>query len=579
MPLRSLVPVVLALALSSAAPAAGDAILVTKAMKASTIAEIFVEDSGVRVELEIGLDDAEAFAHLLPDEIWARLGREPEPWEKRLARFFGQDLVVRLDGGPPSAGRLESLETRDRLPRDELTGAPMAVTDAVSETVIHAIVSYPFDTRPAALSIRPPRHPSGAVVDLGFMTYHRGLPVTDFRYLGAEETLDLDWTDPWYSAYRNPNLRRQYDAPMNVFLYVEPFEVRTEVIVRPVDLQHWLDLGVDAAGTIPAEAQTELRERASEFVGRHHGVTVDGTPRELELDRVHFLRRTLRSSTVIDPPEDIEAISATLGVIFVTPTPGLPEEVTLTWDLFSPRVRAVPAAATDEAGPMPYLLEPGDNVLRWQNFLRNATVPSLVEIARPPAHRRFLNVVGGLALLPLAWLGVRLVARARGGRRPAAGPVTLAVALAVVAVAALGGARAPRVDEESARGLVRGLLTNVYRAFDFREESAIYDALERSVAGDLLTQTYLETRRGLELASQGGARAKVRALELQEMDARDLRGEVGFEARCTWDVTGAVGHWGHVHRRKNRYEARLVVRPIDGAWRITELELLQEERI
>ena len=39
----------------------GDAMIVSKAMTASTIAEIFVEEDGIRVEMEIGVADLEAF--------------------------------------------------------------------------------------------------------------------------------------------------------------------------------------------------------------------------------------------------------------------------------------------------------------------------------------------------------------------------------------------------------------------------------------------------------------------------------------------------------------------------------------
>ncbi len=47
----------------------GDALIVTRAMKATTIAEIFIEDEEVRVELEIGGSDLRAFGRVLPDEI------------------------------------------------------------------------------------------------------------------------------------------------------------------------------------------------------------------------------------------------------------------------------------------------------------------------------------------------------------------------------------------------------------------------------------------------------------------------------------------------------------------------------
>ena len=42
------------------------------------------------------------------------------------------------------------------------------------------------------------------------------------------------------------------------------------------------------------------------------------------------------------------------------------------------------AAATDEAGGLPYFLTPDDNVLRWENFLTNPTIPGLVEVEAPP---------------------------------------------------------------------------------------------------------------------------------------------------------------------------------------------------
>ena len=82
----------------------------------------------------------------------------------------------------------------------------------------------------------------------------------------------------------------------------------------------------------------------------------------------------------------------------------------------------------------------------------------------------------------------------------------------------------------------------------------------------------------LELANQGGARAKVKSIELVETSARAGAGG-GFVARATWSVHGSVGHWGHVHQRSNRYQAKLEIAPIDGVWKLTGLEILNEERL
>ncbi len=134
------------------------------------------------------------------------------------------------------------------------------------------------------------------------------------------------------------------------------------------------------------------------------------------------------------------------------------------------------------------------------------------------------------------------------------------------------------VTEPEAASIVSGLLKNIYRAFDYRDESTIYDTLERSATGDLLTQNYLETRRALELTNQGGARAKVNDVDMLSSKTDSLPQEIGFISRCSWNVTGSVGHWGHIHQRRNRYEARFTVRPVQGAWKITAMEFLSEER-
>ncbi len=135
-----------------------------------------------------------------------------------------------------------------------------------------------------------------------------------------------------------------------------------------------------------------------------------------------------------------------------------------------------------------------------------------------------------------------------------------------------------RLSDERMNEVVAGLLHNVYRAFDFREEEQIYDVLAKSASGDLLGKLYLETRRGLELANQGGARAKVKEIEMIELDAAAAAGG-GFVATARWNVAGSVGHWGHVHQRQNQYRAELAIAPVEGSWKLVGLEVLEEERL
>ena len=564
--------------LFSAGFARADAIVVTRAMNATTVMEIFIEDEEIRVELEAGVRDLPAFAGLLPDQIRARIGLETEPLEPRLARFFSQEFVILADGAPLS-GSVVSFETRRRVPRDEITGEPVTADDDEGEPVVFVVLSYRLVGRPEVLTFRPPTAGGDfPTATIGFITYHRGLPVMDFRCLGSEETLDLDWADPWFSKYRDRNLWRQYDSPLNVFLYVEPYEIRVEIVTRPVDIQTWSDVGVEGRSTIPVEIQEDVKQRAADFLAENLNLTVDGEAVVPQPDRVNFLNRTLRTSTVITPPRELDASSATLGVIFLEPMTGYPEEAAVTWELFPERVERIPAAATDEAGPLRFFLQRDDNVPWWKNFLKNPTLPTMVEVRPPPSLVLRAGVwLSWIVLVAAVFMLLRAAASAKRGD---ASRASIAFFAAVVVVTAAGGWLATRsvaVDEARAAEITTALLHNVYRAFDYRDEELIYDTLAHSVTGELLTETYLETRRGLELASQGGARAKVQSIEMSEVAVE--RSREAFIARCTWSVAAAVGHWGHIHQRVNQYVADLTVEPVDGDWKITGMELVEEQRL
>ncbi len=202
----------------------------------------------------------------------------------------------------------------------------------------------------------------------------------------------------------------------------------------------------------------------------------------------------------------------------------------------------------------------------------STSAASLTEVENPPrVGRVWFLLMGATSLLGLAVLAWR-----KRGRR-----VLLTVGLAVVCALTLPRAFRPSyVSKADGDEIVLDLLENVYRSFDYREESVIYDALERSAAGELLTDIYLETRRSLVRENQGGARAKVQNVEMVDSIYESLSGEIGFVSTCTWNVAGSVGHWGHVHQRQqNQYQARFVVKAVDGLWKITDLELLQEERL
>jgi hypothetical protein len=550
-----------------------DAIIRSQAMFATTIAEIYIEDEFVRLELAIGLENLTAFKNLLPDELYQQMNFGDIPFPDRLQNFLGNEFVIIADG-ESLAGRLTRIGPSEKVRRDEITGEPLPVSGE-PEMVVTAEFVWPLKTRPDNVDLQF-RTPGTSV---GFVVYHKGVAVNDFRYLSHSQRLNLDWDDPWYSSFSTRSLRRQYYSPMAGFIYVEPYEVRKEIIVRPKDLQRWVDLGLEDLDTIPAAMQADILQKATAFLADHHPVTIDGESAKPSLMRANFLERTLRTSRVIDPPVDLDINAAIIGVISVYPHKAFADNVTMEWDMFDDRIQMVPVAGVDPTGPLPQLLEPGYSTLEWQNFIRIPVMPELVSISAPPGlisgwmvYLRWL--FAGIALILLArW--VRSVARKLENKASSG----LAAALAIIISAGswwMG--EQGRLNTEATETVVTGLLTNVYRAFDFRDENDIYDVLAQSVDGDLLREVYLEMRRGLVLASQGGASAKVKEVELINLVAEPAKNQ-GVTAEATWQVRASVGHWGHIHERRNEYRATLRLQPLDGAWKLIDVEILDEVRL
>jgi len=84
----------------------------------------------------------------------------------------------------------------------------------------------------------------------------------------------------------------------------------------------------------------------------------------------------------------------------------------------------------------------------------------------------------------------------------------------------------------------------------------------------------------LVVTQAGGARVRVKEVEILNVDVNHLdHSLLSLLFHTKWAVMGSVGQWGHIHIRKNQYETNITVEPVDGAWKITNLELLEEKRI
>ena len=83
------------------------------------------------------------------------------------------------------------------------------------------------------------------------------------------------------------------------------------------------------------------------------------------------------------------------------------------------------------------------------------------------------------------------------------------------------------------------------------------------------------------MQEQGGAVVRLRKITILSGEAKPLaKGDSrGFAYKCRWTVAGTVEHWGHVHERTNQYVAEFTVEPIKNYWKITQMKILDEQRV
>ena len=546
----------------------------TGAELSSTVAEVSIDADRITLRLEIGERDREAFASLLDGD---RSG----------ADFFHHGLVLAGDDHVPFTGDIKVVEQRPRMDRPtpfqpgsgQVRGSPM-----VTYVEIHYGLSKPPDT----LTFTPPMQDDGVVAaDIGLIVYHQLIPVIDFQYFDAQQTLRLDWSDPWYSAFDNANLQRHHRAPLMTFLYVEPYEVRYEILIRLKELASWLPVDVANQMHIDTAEQTRLREQIGQFFLQRRQVQIDGDHLRPMLERAEFVKLTPQGIEPRDGAEPLTLHTAIVGVILAYATPGPPREVSVDWTLFNDRITSVPSTIIDPVSQLPYDLTPDQPTLSWTNMLANYNyqVSAIDAITAKTTNQIDLP----LPSLLLCLVSVVLYGLRR--RDTLLGPFYVVI-LSLLLVAALvvwpfgriavhNPFVAPyQLAQAQAVSILHGLLQNIYRAFDFRAEADVYDKLAVSVTGDLITDIYLQSRKRLAVEAQGGAQAKVESVELLEVTpvgAPDAEQRLKF--RCTWRIAGSVGHWGHTHWRRNQYEALITIQPIERTWKIVALNLLDEWRL
>ncbi len=548
------------------APAAADLVSPYGGETAPNFVEIHVLEDRVRVELEIDRADYPFFV------------TQDEGGGLSLAERSGRTFVVETSTETlEPQTRAVTLRRRKARPTAATSLAPLRPRSA---DVIFAALEFPFEQKPGTLIFSPPLDASGRPrASIGVLVTHLGVPVTDYRYLSQRETMLLDWVDPWFSRFENPNLTRHHKEARMAFLYAEPHEVRREALFRVRDALSMLGSKADGPELSADEAEA-LSAVLAETIAARTSMFVDGKPVQPDFDRAAQMRIGPRGLEYLQPGEPLDVNAGFIGLIWSAPVNELPQTAALEWSWFDGPNDRVSGHAVDAAGPFLFPLMPDDPRIEWVNRFKTPPYPpiSAVAVERADTPAPLIAGLGAITLSGLIVVGL-------GALRP--GIVARRAVLVVGAIALIGAAGVllvrdrgapPELDPDQLKTLAGDLLNNVYRAFDFRTEDQVYDRLALTLHGDVLEEVYLAQRDALRIERAGGADARVTALDVRSATlVSSERGELRFEA--DWRVSGQVGHWGHVHSRRNAYRAELVVAAVDGAWKILDFDVLRQERL
>lgn len=537
---------------------------------APNFAEISVLDDRVRLALEIDMEDYPLFV--------APPGPGQAPSEG-LAERTGRTITILADGETLEPVTV-SVELRDRQPRavSSMTPARRVDPPVLSPKVIYAVLEYPFTGQPASISISPPMTSDiMPAVTLGILVDHAGVPVTDYRYLSRTEVFLPNWSDPWYSRFRNPNLTRHHKSALMSFVSIQPREIRHEVIFRLRDLEAWVDLGLGNVSMLDAETMAGVRKKAGEFFKTRNPLTTDGVPVQPTTARVEQLSVGVEGLKILDQPEKTDRSTALLGVILSYPQSALPKEAVLTWDLFTDEVETVPVMVSDPAGGVPGQATQSSRDVAWKNYIVKwedpVTSPVVVQ-----SQRQLRLPILSLTLVAISLLAIFWSIRNAGRRPHLIGMAIVAFIAAIPLRSYAVSISIPNSGPPSipvASQITTQMVENVGITMLEVSQTGFEQALAPFVMQANKGPVGDEIRRGLSVSLPSGAEAQVE--EINAVNIEEVSGGENGTSRilASWTAFVSGGHWGHLHRRQLDYRALLDVSQQGNNWYLDGLTILE----
>jgi hypothetical protein len=518
----------------------------TGAETSPNIVEIYVQDDQLKLKLEVYIGDLEKFEELIPDDWITDPTIKRASLEQRMQTFATERFRFITDDGTKLPATLELVEPRMRVDRKSAFAGMInpytkqrVQAAPEDKRVLYAEIVYPFVEKPQQLTIVPPTDERGnAIASIGFITYHKAVPVIDFRFLGQQAKLNLDWQDPWYTQFDNKNLTRHHKDPLMVYLYVEPRQVRLESLLRISDIKQMTEFNLDELLEDPKNKHQRLQEHIKNYYADKQALNIDGKKLKPDTVRVEFLSATLRGLKVIEDPTSVDESSLLVGVSQRVFIESLPQNIDSQWQYFNQHIDRIPFTATDPVGPFQGLITKEDPEFGWQNFLKKYQEPVMEPVVVETGWNINLPYIGETKIL---------------NQIP---------------------------EQGQALSIVDGLLENSRIAFIEKEPNKLSQALGQVISEKQTFEIETELAKLFSPKVTGGAVGAVQLFNnIQVTDIRELTKSDGFSSTISGEAIIRAQHWGHVDQRQLSFQLVLDLSEENKQWRLADLTVVDIKEI
>ncbi len=414
----------------------------------------------------------------------------------------------------------------------------------------------------------------------------------------SPHSVAIDWENPprndrMYWKERRDLMKKRREELLGItsysstyaYIYVEPYEIRFEILVPLLTLETWLPLEREKQDFLSVEEQQKLKKPLEAYVRSQCNGQIDGIDVVPVLSHLNFFSLDIRDFARSSEPRTIGMQNGRAGIIMTFSTKGTPKSATIKWNGFNdytPMLNTM-VYVMNEKGERHFFTENEPEWI-WQSEgtdKEKGAWASLPEAPMAPQIKVSLASLGTGFLFALT-----LLIGVFGNKKNLIGCGIAGLLFSGVLWPLTAkdyahpwkGIEAPEIDHQ--KMIAEAMLKNVYRAFDYKEDGQVYDALSRSAGGPFLEQLYLQIKKGLVLQEQGGARSRVREFRLVSSNpAPSVEPGDIFALEIQWEVTGTVEHWGHIHTRQHGYHAVLQVIAESGQWKIGGMDVKSEEQI